>query len=869
MSAYYDTPNLSSADIEKANKYTEALNELKKAVIGVNSKMPEFANGMKEGLIALGEKLPEVVDSIQKLNAQNKELAASGQKPKSILKELGSAFLSWNSALSIGITLIATYGPQVLSFVAKLFDSDKARAAAQALKDYKDMMEAFTQTVSRQSGEYMVLLSIAKNQNLADDVRLDALQKLIALSPDHLKSLTLANINTKEGTIAINEYTDALKRKAIEEAAQSKMAEVIKDRMDITEGYQAAKKRVEDYRAHPDHANKKNYKGGIYNVKQDAEDEYKEYAEKDAEIVKRMNSINSIVEQQLKSFTSKTQTQTPAKLTGKAYWDKVLSDQQDELNKLDAAAKDYKVKAQPIIEKIKQTRQTLLAYEVKIDEPKGRDKSGKTDDTAEALKELSESKDREAEILLGNYAKEIESTNKHFDDLKQRYKKHKETVSQLESERVATLAGINQKFQNEDLKKLEAYQEQLNKAARDFGKTAEELGLQQLRDEHTTKITEITQQAEDAAKQKSAIQKRIDDLNRQGRKQEADSLIQALQYEQDIIDKANTVKLEADEKFIADEKKIKQNIEKGKAQKVFDEKQNDLQTGIDNAHEDGNWKKEFDQKQRLLDLEKQQAITAAEGKEKALEKVTNDYHRKQQHLDKARLEAQAESQRKYLKTVDSLSNALTSIFGKNSAASRVAFRAHQAAAAAQVIIDTKKAIMGIWSADGAIPFVGVPKAIAETAIVAAVGASSLASIIKQKPGFASGGQYISDGRGALLPGYSRSDNTNAYLRSGEAIIVSEAMRNPWARNLVSAINVAHGGRDFSIPNPGRGYAIGGIFTDGGNANRYYNQPVNDVKDLANTLAYQMINNFPPVYVDVKDINTQQNILAQTINRVNL
>ena len=138
------------------------------------------------------------------------------------------------------------------------------------------------------------------------------------------------------------------------------------------------------------------------------------------------------------------------------------------------------------------------------------------------------------------------------------------------------------------------------------------------------------------------------------------------------------------------------------------------------------------------------------------------------------------------------------------------------------------------------------------------------------PAYASGGlHYMSDGRGGLLPGYSKTDNTNAYLRSGEGVVVSEAMRVPWARNLVSAINVGFGGRDFSITNPGKGYAVGGIFTDGGDANRYYNAPVTDQKNLANSIAYQMINNFPPVYVDVKDINNQQNILAQTINRVNL
>jgi predicted nucleic acid-binding Zn-ribbon protein len=287
------------------------------------------------------------------------------------------------------------------------------------------------------------------------------------------------------------------------------------------------------------------------------------------------------------------------------------------------------------------------------------------------------------------------------------------------------------------------------------------------------------------------------------------------------------------------------------------------------AHNKNDRKKEFEYKQIQLEIDKQQAIDAAKSKGESVLKVEEDYKQKQKDLDKAKLEAQIASEQKYVDTVSKLSDAVSKIFGKNTVAAKTAFKVHQASAAGQVIIDTQKSIMNIWAADTSIPIVGIPKAIAETAIAVAAGASSLATIWKQKPGFAKGGQFTSDGRGALLPGYSHTDDTNAYLRSGEAVVVSEAMRNPWARNLVSAINVAHGGRDFSVSNPGRGYAIGGIFTDGGNANRYYSQPANDVKDLANTLAYQMINNFPPVYVDVKDINTQQNILAQTINRVNL
>jgi len=192
-----------------------------------------------------------------------------------------------------------------------------------------------------------------------------------------------------------------------------------------------------------------------------------------------------------------------------------------------------------------------------------------------------------------------------------------------------------------------------------------------------------------------------------------------------------------------------------------------------------------------------------------------------------------------------------------------AFKQEQEASVAQAVINGALAVTKVASQAGSLSAFLIPGIIAETAI-------QVATIVAQKPpAYATGGlHYTSDGKGGMLPGYSRTDNTNAYLRSGEGIVVSEAMRDPWARNLVSAINVGFGGRDFSTTTTGHGFAVGGIFTDGGDANRYYNAPVNDQKNLANSIAYQMVNNFPPVYVDVKDINNQQNILAQTINRVN-
>jgi hypothetical protein len=281
-----------------------------------------------------------------------------------------------------------------------------------------------------------------------------------------------------------------------------------------------------------------------------------------------------------------------------------------------------------------------------------------------------------------------------------------------------------------------------------------------------------------------------------------------------------------------------------------------------------------------LEVQKQQALTALT---QQYEQQRRDFalNTAQQVADKAfgiignNIKASSDAKIKGLEKdkVGELSNknltatqrkAIEEKYKKKEAEEKVkAFKAEQKASVVQAVVNGALAITKATSQTGVFAAFVIPGIIASTAL-------QVATIIAQKPpAFAKGGRFVSDGRGALLPGYSRTDNTNAYLRSGEAVVVSEAMRNPWARNLVSAINVAHGGRDFSMPNTGRGYAIGGIFTDGGNANRYYNQPINDIKDMANTLAYQMINNFPPIYVDVKDVNNQQNILAQTVNRVNL
>jgi hypothetical protein len=190
-----------------------------------------------------------------------------------------------------------------------------------------------------------------------------------------------------------------------------------------------------------------------------------------------------------------------------------------------------------------------------------------------------------------------------------------------------------------------------------------------------------------------------------------------------------------------------------------------------------------------------------------------------------------------------------------------AFRAEQKASIAQALINGALAMTKVAAETGVLSFAFSPLIAAQTAV-------AVATILRQKPpAYALGGVhgrgYASDGRGGVLPGYSRTDNVNAFLRDGEGIVVSEAMRNPYARQMVSDINQSFGGRAF---------ASGGIFSNSQylptTSNPARMQPVINANIDYGKLAAAMAS-MPPPIMDVKDINTQQQRLAQSESRANL
>jgi len=758
-------------DIKKTKDYADAVDKLNNSLTGVNSALPKFADGLDAGLKAIAEKLPDVVASMTKLNAQNKELATNGEKPISVFSQLASSLFSWNGMVSVGITLLTTYGGTIIKWVGDLIKGQTTLTAfGKAMRDNTILANALIQTkldasktAQQEITDLTTLYRASQDHNRSLAEKKDVFQALRDQWPNTFGHLTDETIATGK---AANGYK-ALKEQILAAA----MAEAAKNK--ITANYS----RILDNNDRIDRERAKNIE--IINEQKAVEDSYKKY-------------LNGPITDQLQSVPYYTRLLDNIQKRRDAS-DKIIYDAFTDIERSNAQNEKF---YQQLDKNIHQYGPGIVGHNL---EP------GMPDSNSNARGDLLSSSPQKA--------------------------------IQAQAEQFAMRADVRKKQMDTELadfdKQLKAElitQEQHN----DLSKQANEKFLAGLRtdigDFSAESINEVLQYQKELVKSKK------------------------LGEDQHDVDKAilPAQKLAAEKKLIED----KYNFE---IQAANEAGKGTTAIRMRYAQEMAEADKKFAQERKDFELKTTQEVSNA-----AFSILQNSI-KSQSEAKIKQLETQKTSELNNSSLTSSQKKAIEEKYAKKEAEEKTkAFKAEQKASILQAVINGALAITKVTAQTGVASAFIIPGIIAETAI-------QVATIAAQKaPQYAKGGvHYQSDGRGALLPGYSRTDNMNAYLRSGEAVVVSEAMRDPWARNLVSAINVAYGGRDFSMANPHSGYAIGGIFTDGGNSNRYYNAPMNDQKDLANTIAYQMINNFPPVYVDVKDINTQQSILAQTINRVNL
>jgi hypothetical protein len=150
--------------------YQSAFNGLNVSVSQIVRELPSATMGANMFFLAISNNIPMLVDEINKLRTANKLAMKEGKQGVPILKQLGAAVFSWNSLISVGITLLTVYGKDIVSWIGNLF---KGREAAMTMAEAQAEVNKQMAESSGSYGDQVAQLRALQLQwnQLGDDLK--------------------------------------------------------------------------------------------------------------------------------------------------------------------------------------------------------------------------------------------------------------------------------------------------------------------------------------------------------------------------------------------------------------------------------------------------------------------------------------------------------------------------------------------------------------------------------------------------------------------------------------------------------------------------------------------------------------------------
>lgn len=213
--------------------YQSAFNGLNVSVSQIVRELPSATMGANMFFLAISNNIPMLVDEINKLRAANKLAMKEGKQGVPILKQMGAAVFSWNSLVSVGITLLTVYGKDIVSWIGNLFKGrEAAMTMAEAQAEVNKQMAGVNKQMAEYSGIYgdqvaqLRALQLQWNQ-LGDDLK--AKTEFVKKNQEAFHKLGVKINDTNDAERLLVERTDdfvlALQARAKAAAAQKLASE--------------------------------------------------------------------------------------------------------------------------------------------------------------------------------------------------------------------------------------------------------------------------------------------------------------------------------------------------------------------------------------------------------------------------------------------------------------------------------------------------------------------------------------------------------------------------------------------------------------------------------------------------------------------
>lgn len=220
--------------------YASGFNGLNVSVQQILREMPNAAMSMNTFFLAISNNIPMLVDQINLLREANKQAAAKGKDTTSIWKALSGAFVSWNTVISVGVTLLTVYGGEIVKWIGNLF---KAKEEVNTLRQEQEALNAEMANAraegAKEVAQLQVLYAMTQNTNASMQDRIAAVRQLQSQYPAYFGNLSQEAILAGEASAAYQQLTNDIMAAAYARAYQNRIDKLAAENVEELRGSRA------------------------------------------------------------------------------------------------------------------------------------------------------------------------------------------------------------------------------------------------------------------------------------------------------------------------------------------------------------------------------------------------------------------------------------------------------------------------------------------------------------------------------------------------------------------------------------------------------------------------------------------------------
>lgn len=224
--------------------YVSTWDGMGNAINQLTREFPAFSVSLQTGFLAISNNIPILADQISRIRKENAALREEGLKGVPVWKQIAKSALSWNTLLSVGITLLTVYGKDIFEWGKNLLSSsNSAKAAAEAQRDLNSSTGDYAKALKNSTssyGENLVTLRNLQAEWNSLGGNLNKQKQFIIDNASEFKKLdvSVSDVNDAENLLVDN--TDAFVKAmalraqaaAAQKLAQEKYAEALQKRIE-------------------------------------------------------------------------------------------------------------------------------------------------------------------------------------------------------------------------------------------------------------------------------------------------------------------------------------------------------------------------------------------------------------------------------------------------------------------------------------------------------------------------------------------------------------------------------------------------------------------------------------------------------------